>query len=158
MLTGVLSAPGQSVAGAQVMTSVHPFLATTKQFKGSGKGQVVSTAPRPNGGLETISSLSGTVSQLGSFTGRLTLDFASDRLHFTGQAVLVGATSKTDQIRLQVVGSNSTPKRMTTFVASFKILGGTGRFAHATGSGALSGVANAVTGAASFSISGTVTS
>ena len=97
-------------------------------FRGQAAGSVVSVVPTPDGVLMTIHA-TGTATQIGNFerVEELLLNPATGS--FTGTIVYVGANH--DELHTTMVGGFNSP---TTAIGTYTIVGGTGRFASATGS------------------------
>jgi hypothetical protein len=103
-------------------------------LKGSAAGSVVAVNPTP-GGVELTIHASGQATQLGQFdrVEELLLDPTTGSI--TGSIVFVAANQ--DELHVTFVGGFISP---TTAVGNYTVVGGTGRFAGATGSAAFEAV------------------
>jgi hypothetical protein len=126
-------------------------------FVGQGKTALLTATPLADGSLVTTSSVLGQVTQLGIYSGQLTVKYSPNRLSFTGGAVLNSTITNGDQIFLNISAATRTRNTITTHLqATFQVLGGTGRFAGATGSGTLDGIENTQSLSELFIIHGTI--
>lgn len=97
-------------------------------LRGSASGSVVAVEPTP-AGIHLTAHASGQATQLGHFTRveELLLDPGTGGL--TGSIVFTAANH--DELRVDLAGGFISP---TTAVGTYTVVGGTGRFAGATGS------------------------
>ncbi len=97
-------------------------------LRGSASGSVVAVEPTP-AGIHLTALASGQATQLGHFTRveELLLDPGTGGL--TGSIVFTAANH--DELRVDLAGGFISP---TTAVGTYTVVGGTGRFAGATGS------------------------
>jgi hypothetical protein len=122
VLTLVTSGTALALAAAQV------------PWKGSAAGAVVGVEPTSEGVRLTIHA-SGTATQLGHFQRVEELLLNPDTGAVTGTIVFVAANS--DELHANVVGGFVSP---TTALGDYEFVGGTGRFANASGSASFEAV------------------
>jgi len=122
LVTLVLSGTALAIAAAAV------------PFKGGAAGAVVGVEPTTDGVRLTIHA-SGVATHLGKFdrVEELLLDPATGGV--TGTIVFVAANS--DELHVNVVGGFVSP---TTALGEYEFVGGTGRFANASGSASFEAV------------------
>jgi hypothetical protein len=137
-----LSVPEGSAVPNAVGPLAHPAIPHAVSFVGNGKTLPPIITPLANGGFETSARVSGFSTQLGIYNGVITLDFAPDGRSFAGGAIFNSILFFGDQIGLTITGSLHSLANPTHFHARFQVIGGAGRFANATGSGTLSGLAD----------------
>jgi hypothetical protein len=154
---GMMGQPLSLAAAVQAHLVVPAAHRHSFPLLGQGKTALLTALPQADGSLLTTSSVLGSVTELGIYSGQLTALYAPDRLSFTGGAVLNSTITNGDQIFLNIPAATHTRNKITTHLqASFRILGGTGRFANATGSGTLSGIEDTQSLTELFIIHGTV--
>lgn len=135
--------------------AIHALATRPAAFRGSGKEQLISFVPQQNGSILTTGIATGRAIPIGAFSGEVDTTVAPDHLHAKAIATLMTQTG--DQLVLSITGvyraSRSTSQRGTF---TFGIAGGTGKYAHATGGGTLSGTLNMATGSLTFTIAGKI--
>jgi hypothetical protein len=109
-------------------------------FKGEASGQDQRVTLEPNG-IRIISSCVGTGTQVGRFTEAIDYVLSYDLVNFAGVATFTAANGDEVSFKFQgTIPGYANQGFPTPFTATFVIIGGTGRFADATGSGTLDGV------------------
>lgn len=141
--------PSTMAAGA----GIHALATRPAAFRGSGREQLLTFVPLSNGAIQTTGIATGRAVPIGAFSGEVDTNVAADHLHATATATLT--TQGGDQLILNIAGtyrrSRSSVQRGSF---TFRIAGGTGKFAQATGSGTLNGTLNTATASLNFTISG----
>ncbi len=122
LFTALCAGIASAVAGHQV------------PLRGSAAGSVVAVEPTP-AGVHLTAHASGQATQLGHYTRveELLLDPGTGSI--TGSIVFTAANH--DELHVTLVGGFISP---TTAVGTYTVVGGTGRFAGATGSAAFEAV------------------
>jgi hypothetical protein len=135
-----------------VTTPHHVFL----PLKAIGSAQVTSLTPVV-GGFVTTGAASGVVAGIGNVTATAAGFLSPNLLNATGTAVITDAAG--EQLDVTVSGIFHAPpagSTLTTGFFRFVVTGGTGRFAHAVGSGSIVAHANFATLSMTFVATGTV--
>jgi hypothetical protein len=125
-------------------------------FSGTAVGRDTSMSLESDG-IHLTSVIQGTGTLVGRFTQTLDYTLSSDLVHFAGTATITAADGST----ILLVDAGVEPGFAsqvfpTPFDATFTVVGGTGRFAGATGGGTVSGI-DFGQGAFAFTFSGGVT-
>ena len=125
-------------------------------FTITGTGVITGVTHLPGGLTQVDFSTAGTATHLGDFTGPLTR-IQNHQGNFATTAVIVGANG-TDSVFLAVSGTFETTggKCLVTSTGTFTVTGGTGAFAHATGSGTISTETDQCAGTATGTYTGTI--
>ena len=137
-LTIGATAAAMLVAAAAFTVTAQAGPATP--FRGSAVGQDTSLSYGIDG-IHLTSEITGTGTHVGRFTQSLDYVLSYDLVHFAGTATITAA----DGSKLFLVDVGTEPgfasqQFPTPFSATFQVVGGTGRFADATGEGSVSGI------------------
>src|ERR1044072_8196843 len=123
-------------------------------FTATGTATITSVTKLPGGLTQVNFNTSGTATHLGDFTGPLTR-IQDNQGTFGSTAVIVGANGK-DSIFLSVNGrfERTKDKWVPTSTGTYKVTGGAGAFANATGNGTIETTMNVCTSTASGTYTG----
>jgi len=121
---------------------VSPMVTTHHEvvpLSGRSQAFLVQQTRLPNGYTSIVANLAGRSNRLGQFTGQATPAIAPDGSGFLGSTTLY--SQEGSYLSLSLVGTvpPATRGRFTHFNAAFTVVGGTGTFAGASGSGTIAG-------------------
>ena len=150
----------ESLESRAVLSTAHAALVVGHglSLHGRGTGAVVSLHAIPNGSYETVSELSGTIRALGPVAAEVVADFAPNQFQIPrGTALIVDQAG--DELFADVTGGFKIPRHGATHATGryhLAIVGGTGAFAGATGTGHIDVLQNVSNGHLTFAIGGRV--
>jgi hypothetical protein len=143
---------GAAAVAHQVAEMAVHSAAVTSVLKGSGHVTLTKQTPLNNGGLFAIGRITGQASPIGSFIGVENVLFTPGLKAFRANVVL----QTPDGSRLVLVVLSHT-NNGSTATGTYKIVAGTKRLAHATGSGVVNGTLSLATASLNFNFRGTLT-
>src|SRR5262245_48358778 len=127
------------IAGLTLLCCAGLAAAQPAPFRGAASGQDQSVTLEP-GGIRILALATGQATHLGRFTERLDYVLSYDLVNFAGVATITAANG--DQLHLAFQGmipGFADQVFPLPFTARFAVVGGTGRFADATGCGDILG-------------------
>jgi hypothetical protein len=156
VIDGALPATGASFSPQDDMTLASPVAAGEQTpFKGSLEGMDIGTGKPPIVSAQITAT--GNATHLGEFTYSALITVDTTTRMGTGTFVFTAANGDTVFGALSGHSTPTAPNTLT-IVENMSITGGTGRFAGATGSFALTRMKNTVTNVTAGSFTGTISS